>query len=321
MKRLPFLLVLLFLFAPGLRAACVLSVGNAAFGTLSSFSVSNNESQVAVNLVVECDTILNLLTNDSVTLNYTSASLNASNRATLRRTDTPANPDAIPVRLCGGQNCSATTETTIGQSYTWSGNTLLGLLSSKRYTLPVYIRTVGGQSVSAGPYRVTLNFSVSYSVCSLGISLLCTTAQTGTRTLSTQVDLTVTNDCITINAPNVNFGSAPLVRDFPTISQSVGITCTKGSSYTVGINNGSWANGNVRNMAFGANRLSYDIYKGSTTNRWGSTGAERWDSNSSSAVSQDGLLRTYNYTARILSGQTTPPVGDYSDTLLIDIAF
>lgn len=321
MKRGFFLLALLFLFAPGLRAACAVSVGNAALGTLTSFSVSSNESQVAVNLVIECDTILNLLTNDSITLNYTSASLSADNRATLRRTDTPANPDAIPVRLCTRQNCSATTETTTGQSYTWSGNTLLGLLNSKRYTLPLYLRTVGGQSVGAGPYRVTLNFSVSYSVCSLGVSLLCTTAQTGTRTLSMQVDLTVTNDCITINAPNINFGSAPLVRDFPIISQSIGITCTKGSTYTVGINNGSWANGNVRNMAYGASRLSYDIYKGSTGTRWGSSGTERWASSSSSAISQDGLLRTYNYTARILSGQATPPVGDYSDTLLIDIAF
>lgn len=313
--------LLLMLVASGGKAACTLSTGNAAFGTLTSFAVSGSEPQITFNLVVECDTILNLLTNDAVTLNYTSASFSTGSRATLRRTDVPSNLDAVPVRLCGQQNCSSTTEVTTGQSYTWSGNTLLSLLTSRRYTLPLYLRLVGGQSVSAGPYRVTLNFSVSYSVCSLGISLLCTTAQTGTRTLSTQVDLTVTNDCITINAPNVNFGSAPLVRDFPTISQSVGITCTKGSSYTVGINNGSWANGNVRNMAFGANRLSYDIYKGSTTNRWGSTGAERWDSNSSSAVSKDGLLRTYNYTARILSGQTTPPVGDYSDTLLIDIAF
>ncbi|WES66600.1 spore coat U domain-containing protein [Superficieibacter sp. HKU1] len=316
-----FFIVLLMLVASGGKAACTLSIGNGAFGTLTSFAVSGSEPQVAFNLVVECDTILNLLTNDAVTLNYTSASFSTGSRAALRRTDAPSNLDAIPVRLCGQQNCSSTTEVTTGQSYTWSGNTLLTLLTSRRYTLPLYLRLVGGQSVSAGPYRATLNFSVSYSVCSLGISLLCTTAQTGTRTLSTQVDLTVTNDCITINAPNVNFGSAPMVRDFPVISQSVGITCTKGSNYTVGINNGSWANGNVRNMAFGTNRLSYDIYKGSTTNRWGSTGAERWDSAGSSAVSQDGLLRTYNYTARILGGQTTPPVGDYSDTLLIDIAF
>ncbi|KNC09694.1 fimbrial protein [Klebsiella sp. RIT-PI-d] len=321
MKRASIVLLVLLFFSPALRAACVASIGNAAFGSLSSFTVSNTEPQVAVNLIVECDTVLNLLTNDSVTLTYSSASFSADSRATLRRTDAPANPDAVPVRLCGGQNCTAATETLTTRSYTWSGNTLLGLLAVKRYTLPVYLRLTGGQSVSAGPYRVTLNFSVSYSICALGASLICTTAQTGTKMLSTQVDLTVLSDCITINAPNVNFGSAPMVRDFPVISQSVGITCTKGSTYTVGINNGNWASGSVRNMASGANRLSYDLYKGATTSRWGSTGAERWASSDASAVSQDGLLRTYHYTARILSGQSTPPVGDYSDTLLIDIVF
>jgi len=77
----------------------------------------------------------------------------------------------------------------------------------------------------------------------------------------------------------------------------------------------------VRNMASGANRLSYEIYKGSTTNRWGVSGAERWASASSSQVSTDGLLRTYNYTARVLSGQSALPAGSYSDTLVVDIAF
>lgn len=136
-----------------------------------------------------------------------------------------------------------------------------------------------------------------------------------------QLNLTVTNDCITINAPNVNFGSAPLVKNFPAISQAVSIICTKGSSYTVGINNGSYANGNVRNMASGNNRLSYEIYKASTTNRWGSVGTERWTSSASSSTSSDGLLRTYNYTAVVLPSQSTPPAGTYTDTVVVDIAF
>lgn len=149
----------------------------------------------------------------------------------------------------------------------------------------------------------------------------CLSAQTGTVALPLNVTLTVTNDCSTISAPNVNFGSAPLPENFAPVSQSIAITCTKGSVYTVGINNGSYANGNVRNLASGANRLSYDIYKGTTTNRWGVSGTERWASASSSQVSSDGLLRTYNYTARILSGQSALPAGSYIDTLVVDIAF
>ncbi|MFX4315087.1 fimbrial protein, partial [Enterobacter sp. 63] len=33
------------------------------------------------------------------------------------------------------------------------------------------------------------------------------------------------------------------------------------------------------------------------------------------------LLRTYNYTAKVLTNQTTPPAGTYSDTLIVDVAF
>ena len=99
------------------------------------------------------------------------------------------------------------------------------------------------------------------------------------------------------------------------------MTCTKGSVYSVGINNGSNASGNVRNMASGNNRLSYEIYKGSTTARWGSSGTERWASSAASLLSANGLVRTYNYTARVLTTQTTPPAGTYSDTVVVDIAF
>ena len=74
-------------------------------------------------------------------------------------------------------------------------------------------------------------------------------------------------------------------------------------------------------MANGSNRLSYEIYKGSTSSRWGAAGAERWSSGTSSSISTDGTLRTYNYTAQVMPNQTTPPGGTYSDTLLIDLAF
>jgi len=318
------LILLLLLLGSSFHAwsACTVSTTNGAFGTVTSFAVNSTAQTTTANLLLRCDTVLNLLTNDSVTLTLTGASAVATNRGAMKRTDNTAITDQIPVRVCGQSGCPANSEVTIGgTSYTWSGGVLLGLLASKTYTLPVYFQTVPGQNVTAGPYRVTLNFSVAYNICATGLVGICLTPQTGTLVTSQQVNLTVTNDCSTISAPNVNFGSAPLVRNFPTVSQSIGVTCTKGSTYTVGINNGSYANGSVRNMASGSNRLSYEIYKASTTDRWGSVGSERWASSTSSQVSADGLLRTYNYTAQVLTTQATPPGGTYSDTLVVDIAF
>ena len=320
MKRALLLLILLLAGAPAL-AACRVSLGNAALGTRTSFAVNSTVQTTTATLLVDCDTVLNLLNvSDFVNVTMTAATASASNRATLRRSDNATVTDSLPIQLCAQSGCPAGSEITLNGAYRWSGGTLLGLLTSSRYSLPLYIRTVAGQNLSAGPYQVTLTLSVNYSVCALA-AVACLSAQTGTVSLPLAVTLTVTNDCVTISAPNVNFGSAPLVKDFAAVSQSIAITCTKGSVYTVGINNGSYASGNVRNMASGNNRLSYEIYKGSTTNRWGVSGTERWSSAASSQVSTDGLLRTYNYTARVLSSQSTPPAGSYSDTLVVDIAF
>ncbi|POT60125.1 fimbrial protein [Citrobacter amalonaticus] len=320
MRRVLYLLILLILSAKG-WAACSVSTTSGAFGSVSSFTVNSTEQATSATLVVQCDVVLGLLNNDTVTLTYTGATVQASSRATLKRTDDTSVPDTIPVRMCSQSGCASNSEIAINGSYTWSGSTLLALLGSSRYTLPLYFRTVTGQNVSAGPYQVTLNFSVAYNICQVGLLGACITPQTGTLPATLPLNLTVTNDCITITAPDVNFGSAPLVKNFPSISQMVSVTCTKGSNYTIGINNGSYASGNVRNMASGSNRLSYEIYKASTTSRWGSIGSERWASSGASSVSSDGLMRTYNYTARILQTQATPPAGTYTDTVVVDIAF
>ncbi|AXF64254.1 spore coat U domain-containing protein [Leclercia sp. W17] len=317
MRRL--LLLLLLLVSGTGWGACTVSTVNASFGSVTSFALSgNNEVQTTGTLVVSCDAVLNLLTNDSITLNYTGATVSAAN---LKRTDNATITDVIPTRLCGASGCTGTSEVQIARSYTWSGSTLLGLLGSRQYNIPLYFRTVAGQNVSAGPYQVTLNFSVNYNVCQVGAVGLCLTPQTGTAVTSITLNMNVTNDCSAMTTPNINFNSAPLVQNFPTISQSIAVTCTKGSAYTIGINNGLNALNNVRRMASGNNRMSYEIYKEATANRWGVSGTERWSSGASSQVSTDGLLRTYNYTARILPNQTTPPAGNYSDTLVVDVAF
>lgn len=317
-----YLLVILLLFSGASGAACTVSTVNASFGSVTSFALSGTgEVETTGTLVVACDTVLNLLTNDSVALTYTSASIFANSRATLKRTDNAAITDVIPTRLCAASGCGGSSEVQIGNAYTWSGNTLLGLLGSKRYNIPLYFRTVPGQNVSAGPYQVLLTFSINYNVCAVGAAGLCLTPQTGTATTTILLNMTVTNDCSTMTTPDVNFNSAPLVHSFPTVSQAIAVTCTKGSTYTIGINNGANALNNVRRMVSGSNYMSYDIYKEATTNRWGSSGTERWTSATSSQVSTDGLLRTYNYTAKVLTGQATPPAGTYTDTLIVDVAF
>ncbi|EPS2708188.1 Csu type fimbrial protein [Cronobacter turicensis] len=317
MIRLLLVIVLSLISLPAL-ADCRVSGTSAAYGSQTSFVINSTVQTTTATLTLDCDSVLNVLNNDFVNLTLTGATTSAGTRATLGRSGDTT--DRIPLQVCAQSGCPSGSELAINGSYRWTGQTLLNLLTSKRYTFPIYLRTLQGQNVAAGAYQVTLSFSVNYSICALGVAV-CLTPQNGTTTFTSLVTLTVTNDCSTIAAPNLSFASAPLVTNFAPVSQTIAITCTKGSTYTVGINNGNNAVGSVRNMASGANRLSYEIYKGSTTNRWGVSGTERWASDSASQVSTDGLLKSYQYTARILATQNTPPAGSYTDTLVVDVAF
>ena len=319
MMRLIYGLVLLVVgaFSPAAWSACTVTLANAALGSHSSIAVNTTAQQVQANLTISCGGILSVLATNSISMQYATAGTSASSRATLTNTVTG---DVVPVRLCTAQDCANNSEVLVGGTYAWSGATLAALFVSQTYTLPLYFRTLPGQQISAGNYSVSANITITYTICQ--VLILCETATNLPRT--SQVSMTVTSDCLTITAPTVGFGSAPLVKSFPTISQNIVVTCTKGSTYTIGINDGSYANGGVRYMASlvtPATRMAYDIYKGSTTNRWGSSGTQRRNS-TEGTVAADNMTRTFSYTAKVLTTQATPSVvGQYKDTLTVDIAF
>lgn len=311
----------------GAKAACSLPASNTSLGTVTSFSVNSTPSATSSAANVNCGSgsVLALLSGNNIALQLGGASNTSGTRAVLRRAgDTGA--DVVPVQLCTDAACA--TEMRIGGTPVNfpSANllNLIGLLGGLNFSIPVYIRTVPGQSVAAGTYTGILNIVANYNICTaislLGLCLLGAN-QNGSGVIPLTVTLNITNDCTTINAPNISFGSAPLVDRFSSVSQSVGIICTKGSTYTVGMSNGSNAINNQRHMVNGNNHLAYEIYKASGADRWGDSGTERWSSNLSSSVSADGLTRTYNYTARILPAQTTPPAGNYTDSVVVNLSF
>lgn len=179
--------------------------------------------------------------------------------------------------------------------------------------------------IAAGSYTTTITLTVSYNVCAgLNVAGVCVgTVQSSSGTaMPITVNMVITNDCTTITAPNVSFGSAPLVGSFSTVQQTINVVCSKGSTYTVGLSNGSYFSGTTRQMASGTNRLAYDIYKGTTTtNRWGPSGSDRWSSATSTSLNADTVTRNFTYTAQILTTQNTPAAGNYSDSVVVDVAF
>ncbi|MCT2385963.1 Csu type fimbrial protein [Erwinia pyrifoliae] len=306
------------------RAACSISPTsvNVSLGTVTSFVLNTTPQTASTTITVNCGSgVVVLLSSDFISVQLASATPNAGGRGQLALSS-----NNIPIQLCSTSNCS--TELTIGGAATTYSQTqlinLANLLGGFVFPIPFYIRTLPNAVVPAGTYTGQLSVLFTYRICTgIGLFGICLLGQqqTGTFTVPITVTITITNDCTTITAPAINFGSAPLVGSFLPVNQSISVVCTVGSTYTVGLNNGLHATGNQRYMASGSNLLAYQIYQGSGSTYWGSIGTARVSSSASNSISSDQLTRTFNYNALILTSQNTPVAGSYSDTVTVDLSF
>ncbi|OUM31470.1 hypothetical protein B8W72_15430 [Pseudomonas putida] len=202
---------------------------------------------------------------------------------------------------------------------------LLGLLNGTPKAVPLYIRTQIGSNVAAGLYQETLSLAWAWNYCEgIAIGGLCIGRDNSSGSASLTVSLTVTNDC-QITTPDINFASAPVVAGFGTVSQSLSVSCTKGSSYTVGLNDGqNVANGRRRMKSAANNYLAYDIFKSAGTVRWGSSGAARrsnTDADVNPGLGTGTGSQVFNYNAKVYTDQATPPAATYSDSVILDVQF
>ena len=210
---------------------------------------------------------------------------------------------------------------------------LLGLLGSATVakTVPIYMGTITGSNVAAGVYTENLSIFWSWNYCAgIGALGICLGRDIGSGTQALTVNMTVSNDCV-ITAPNISFGSAPVVSAFATVTgQTINLSCTKGSAYTVGLSDGQQpvSAGGRRRMISGSNYLAYDIFKSAGTTRWGKVGSARRASSDAEVNPGNGLgfgpsggSQIFNYNARIYTDQPTPPVGNYLDNVVLDVGF
>lgn len=202
---------------------------------------------------------------------------------------------------------------------------LLGLLNGTPKNVPLYMRTQVGSNVAAGVYQETLNVEWTWDYCEgIGLGGFCIGRDTGSGSKTLTVSLTVTNDC-QITTPDISFASAPVVAGFATVSQNLSVSCTKGSVYTVGLDDGKNVAGGRRRMKSAANNyLAYDIFKSAGAQRWGSVGAARRASADADVNPGTGTgtgSQVFNYNARVYTDQATPPAGSYTDSVILDVQF
>ncbi|WCM54100.1 spore coat U domain-containing protein [Pseudomonas sp. WJP1] len=316
------MLLALWLPVPAWALCSVVSTTPVAFGTLSSIAVrTTSQSGSTLNGGLSCTgSLLTLLTSDDhfwATVTSTQSGLRGPTGDIIGYTIYANNSTSFPL--------------TRGTAYDFARNGIidaLGLLGGTvPKTVPLYLGTTIGSNVAAGVYTETLSIFWNWNYCSgIGIGSVCLGRDISSGTTTLTVNLTVANDC-TITAPNIAFGSAPVVSAFTAVTgQTINLACTKGSAYTVGLSDGQNAVsvGGRRRMISSGNYLAYDIFKSAGTTRWGSVGSARRASSDAEVNPGNGLgtgSQIFNYNAKIYTDQATPPAGTYLDSVVLDVGF
>ncbi|MEK2608847.1 spore coat U domain-containing protein [Pseudomonas shirazensis] len=292
----------------------------ASFGTVNSTLVRGTvQSASTTNAGLQCTgSLLSLLSSGD----HFYATITSSTSGLVGPTG-----DVIPYTLYA--NNSTSFPITRGVAFDFARNgilDLLGLLNGTTpKTVPLYVKTNLGANVAAGLYQETLTIAWAWDYCS-GISAgtICLGRDKGNGSRTLNVSLTVSNDC-QITTPNIVFNSAPVVSAFTTVNQSINISCTKGSNYTVGLDDGVNPAGGRRRMKSPANNyLAYDIFKSAGSERWGSLNTARrasTDANVNPGAGTGTGSQIFNYNARVYSDQPTPPAASYSDSVILDVQF
>ena len=133
------------------------------------------------------------------------------------------------------------------------------------------------------------------------------------------VSATVADACSVADA-NLPFGSVnPAAGVTTAVSANINVTCTLGTSFTVGLGNGSNVSSGVRRLRRGVTTdyLTYELYKDMAgTTRFGDTGASDRAAGTGLGVS----VTPISVYGKIPSGQSAAS-GAYSDSVQITLYY
>ncbi len=248
-----------------------------------------------------------LLSNGSNTLQYQLYS-NASNTQIWGSPATPATP--IPLTITVNIPAGLLLSTTV------SGQT------------PFYAQLPTGQSTApVGTYGSTLAVTVNGSY-TMNTGVQPSTCSSGPNTLnagsaSFSVSATVQKACV-VTANNVNLGAVPFNAVNTTGSNTLGITCSNGTPYYVGLapSNGSTTGAGQLKGSLGGNtdKVSYQLSStpGPSGTPWGNTATTTTVGNGISGTGT-GLAQSPTVYATAPSANFTPD--SYSDTVTVNVNY
>jgi spore coat protein U-like protein len=171
-------------------------------------------------------------------------------------------------------------------------------------------QTLPGEAETRG-CAVFFPSNVRFLTGGLALLLLAGTGPALGQTANLNVTAEIQASCV-LNGGSLSFGTYTASDDTPG-QGTFSYQCTDGTNITLGLGSGQNEVGGIRQMAAGAGRLPYQLYKdASRQQEWG-TGDDGLTVEDTSAS-----LETVDVYGLIAAGEESPP-GDYSDTVTITL--
>ncbi len=327
MKRVPppcrWLLSILLLMGLTLQqaTACNTTTSDINLGTTSSLTLPTTTSQAAGAGGLTCSGSLQLVTGA-----YLRVTL-LSNTLVL----TGDQGGSVPFNLYS--DSGYTQAMLAGQTLTLGATNLLAIGGSG-ISVPLYARTQLGANVPAGTYTGTVSVRWYWAICPSGVLNLCTwdtspgvVQPTGTACVlnctptnwgtgalaQISVKLVVTKACQLSTLAAVDFGAQALVSQFAQRTQTVVVRCTNTEGFTLGFGNGQNYQAPWRQLASGANRLRYNIYR--------PDGVTVVNTAAAFPAVGTGSSQSFEFKAIIDPTQANVPVGTYIDNVVLTVSY
>ena len=205
-----------------------------------------------------------------------------------------------------------------------------GLLFSTTVTgtMPFYAQLPSGQTTApVGTYNSTLAVTVSgtYTLSQNTPLSSCTSGQHALNAGSASfvTSATVQKACV-VTANNVNLGAVPSTAINTTASNTLGVTCSNGTPYFVGLapSNGNTAGAGVMKGSLGSNtdKVPYQLSStpGPSGTPWGNTATSTTLGNGMAGTGS-GLVQSLTVYATAPSANYTPD--SYSDTVTVNVNY
>lgn len=318
---LSFVFVLVSLFATGkAQASCTATVTALNFGAINPVSSGSVDVNATVNYT--CSSLISLLSYIKVCIEIGPGPQDAdvTNRVL---THTAISSEQLTYNVY-----SNPARTTVFGNVYGSGSPPVTILHGP-YTLGLLATASGSQTVygrlaaanpfmqrSIGQYNSTLPVTVRMALVSVAGQSPCLDLSPANIPLS--ITATLISAC-KISAQPLSFGIHP--SNFSanvTSTSTIASSCTKGTPYQLGLNNGLYAVGNQRRMKAGDGQfINYELYKDATR-------AQRWGAALNTAETLAGVATGLTQNATVY-GSVPPQAGlraaDYKDTVTVTITY